>query len=148
MQTIWSGIFQLNRWKCSAERVLGFHPVDKIAVESMAEEDPHLVVSHYEILGASDSAEYAEIRSKYREAILALHPDKQPANANGVHDSKALSSVASSDYSSGLWTVNIEENSISPNTVKSNFRELVVEDRFLEIPKLELNMTIISEERD
>lgn len=75
-------------------------------------------MSHYDILGAPANAEYAEIRSKYRAAILALHPDKL-SGTNG-QSLQAFSSASNDSLD--------EDNVCPPNKPRSTIKDLDVED--------------------
>ncbi|CAM6086986.1 unnamed protein product [Calypogeia fissa] len=83
------------------------------------EEGSHSILSHYDILGAPADAEYAEIRSKYRAAILALHPDKLSCTTDG-QSLKVLNS-ASRD---SLRRFSGEDAIIPPNNLNATIKDL------------------------
>lgn len=85
------------------------------------EEGSRSIVTHYDVLGAPADAEYAEIRSKYRAAILALHPDKLSCSSG--QSLKALNSA-----SSGLRVFSSEDGIIPPSKLNATIRDLDFDD--------------------
>ncbi|OAE35181.1 hypothetical protein AXG93_4461s1620 [Marchantia polymorpha subsp. ruderalis] len=57
--------------------------------------------SHYEVLGVDPSADYVEIRAKYRAAVLAFHPDRFPSSCLIAEGAKSWNSADDGRFSLG-----------------------------------------------
>ncbi|KAG6548458.1 hypothetical protein Mapa_009945 [Marchantia paleacea] len=71
---------QLSQWEIESgpidTRSLRYHLATGSLYHIMGGRSDEASLSHYEVLGADPSADYVEIRAKYRAAVLAFHPDR------------------------------------------------------------------------